>query len=81
EVKTGLITGLLAEGDAALGELDDVIELWSLAHAREAAWSAGELRWHLRDLEYLSKQHLLKLDGLVGLASRGILRPGLALLA
>ncbi|HKP58574.1 MAG TPA: DUF5995 family protein [Polyangiales bacterium] len=81
EVKTRLITGLLAAGDVALGPVDDAIELWSLEHARESAWRTAELRWHVRDIDFLAEQQLATLDGLVGLASRGILRPGLALLA
>lgn len=81
DVKARLITGLLAAGDVALGPVDDAIELWSLEHARESAWRAAELRWHVRDIDFLAEQQLAALDGLVGLASRGILRPSLALLA
>ena len=78
KVKATLVTGLLAAGDVALGPIDDAVELWSLEHARDAAWHAAELRWYIRGSELLSVQHLATLDGLVGLASRGILRPGLA---
>lgn len=80
QVKTVLVTGLLGAGDVALGPIDDAVELWSLEHARSAAWCTAELRWHLRVSDFLSAQQLSTLDGLVGLASRGILRPSLGLI-
>lgn len=81
QVKSELITGLLGDADRALGPVDDAVQLWSLERAREAAWQAAELRWHLRVSSFLSDQHLATIDGLVGLASSGILRPSLVLVA
>lgn len=80
-VKSELITGLLGEADRALGPVDDAVQLWSLEHARDAAWQAAELRWYLRGSQLFLDQQLAMLDSLVGLASCGILRPGLALVA
>jgi Family of unknown function (DUF5995) len=77
-VKSLLITGALAGVDAALGPIDDALELWSLERARDAAWVAAEVRWQLRASRFLLDQQLYALDGLVNLASRAILRPGIA---
>ena len=73
--KTVLLTGLVAEVDALLGQADDVFELWSLDRARDAAWVAGEVQWHLRTAPFLADQHLATLDQLVACAGRSMLLP------
>jgi len=75
DVKLWLLSGSLAELDEALGQLDDMLQLWSLKRAREAAWVAGEVRWALRSSPLLSRHHLDALDRMVGLTSRGLLHP------
>jgi hypothetical protein len=75
EAKVWLLTGALAELDRAFGPHDDVVQIWSLGRAREAAWIAGEIRWTLRAAEWLCRAHLESLDRMVGFASRGLLRP------
>lgn len=75
EAKAWLLTGALALGDAALGQVDDLLEMWSLKRAREAAWVASEVRWVLRVSPLISRHHLEALDRMVGLAGRGLLRP------
>jgi len=74
-VKTQLVTDALREFDDVLGELDDVIAMWNVERAREAAWTNAEALWAIRGLPHLSADFLKTLDGLVGLAGRGILRP------
>jgi len=74
-VKEELVTDALAQFDVALGDLDDVIALWKLQRAREAAWTNAEALWAIRGLPRLRTEFLKTLDRLVGFAARGLLRP------
>lgn len=73
EAKFFLFTGSLVHVDEALGRVDDVFELWSLERARDAAWIAAEVQWHLAATPFLARQHLDSLSRLVGYASRNVL--------
>jgi uncharacterized protein DUF5995 len=75
EAKPGLLTRAERDLDVALGELDDVLAMFSVKRARDAAWVAAEVRWALRGSPVLARHHLEALDRLVGLASRGLLLP------
>ena len=57
------------------GHVDDVVAMWDVARARDAAWTNGMALWHLRDEPDLAAQFLLTLDRMVGLAGRGLLEP------
>jgi hypothetical protein len=57
------------------GHVDDVVAMWDVARARDAAWTNGLALWRLRDDPGLSAQFLLTLDRMVGLAGRGLLQP------
>jgi Family of unknown function (DUF5995) len=74
-VKQELVTEALRDFDVALGEVDDVIALWKLERAREAAWTQAEALWAIRGLPHLSSELIETLDRLVGFAGRGLLRP------
>jgi hypothetical protein len=74
-VKQELVTDALRDFDVALGEVDDVIAMWKLERAREAAWTQAEALWAIRGLPHLSSEFLETLDRLVGFAGRGLLRP------
>jgi hypothetical protein len=74
-VKAELVTDALRDFDIALGDLDDVIAMWNLARAREAAWTNAETLWTLRGVPQLRNEFLRSLDRLVGFAGRGLLRP------
>src|SRR5712691_1037946 len=74
-VKSRFITGALAEADVALGQLDDCVAMWNVERAREAAWVNAEALWALRATPQLGSDFLHTLDGMVGFASRGLLRP------
>lgn len=76
DAKKFLFSDTLAHIDTVLGSVDDVLELWSMARARDAAWVAGEVQWQLRRAPFVAAQHLATLDQLVGLTSRGLLRCG-----
>jgi hypothetical protein len=75
EVKAQLITDALRDFDVALGELDDVIALWNVERAREAAWTNAQALWALRGLPHLRAEFVNALDRMVGFAGRGVLRP------
>jgi hypothetical protein len=77
QVKQFLATGIVGEIDQDLGEIDDVIAIWSVRKARETAWTNAEILWHLRSIPIptLTDDLLLNLDRLVGLSSQGLLLP------
>jgi len=71
--KRELLTGIIAIADDLLGRIDDVVAMWSVVEARNAAWTNGETLWALRGIPLLSEQFHDTLDGFVGFASRGLL--------
>jgi Family of unknown function (DUF5995) len=75
QVKAELVTDALRDFDLALGDQDDVIAMWNLARARDAAWTNAETLWALRGVPQLRNEFLRSLDRLVGFAGRGLLRP------
>lgn len=78
-VRTVLATGLLGEIEQALGDLDNLFAMWKVRSAREAAWTNGEVVWHLRGTPVLRREFLARLDSMTGFASRGLLLPAIGL--
>ena len=74
-VKPTLVTGPFAAVDATFGRLDDVLAMWKVEKAREAAWVNAETLWVLRDAPRLQRSFLRTLDRTVGFAGRGLLVP------
>jgi hypothetical protein len=74
-VKLELATGLVGVAEQALGRLDDVVAMWKVRRAREAAWANAETLWALRDLPLVAGRYALALDRTVGFAGRGLLLP------
>jgi len=74
-VKTWLLTDAVAELDRDFGSVDDVIAIWSVERARDAAWIRAQVLWHLRALPALRDQYLEINDRATELASRGLLVP------
>jgi hypothetical protein len=72
-VKPGLLPPDLAKADAALGRLDDVLAMWKVARARDAAWSGAETVTRLP--RAAREPYLDALAGTVGFAGRGLLVP------
>lgn len=58
-----------------IDRLDDVVAMWHVRRAREAAWTNGEALWALRADPELSSSYLVALDRMVGLTARGLLVP------
>jgi Family of unknown function (DUF5995) len=76
-VKHEFLTGMVGVADEVFGRIDDVIAMWSITEARDAAWTNAETLWALRDHPDLTAAFEDTLDGTVGFASRGLLIPTL----
>jgi hypothetical protein len=63
--------------DEALGRVDDVVAMWSVERARDAAWTNAQALWALRSNPPVRDAFLLSLGRMVGLTSRGLLLPTL----
>jgi hypothetical protein len=74
-VKIEFARGVVADLDRALGSLDDVLAMWNVERARDAAWVNGEALYTLRAVPPLARRFLASLDRMVGFAGRGLLRP------
>jgi Family of unknown function (DUF5995) len=68
-----MATGVIGDVAHDMGRLDDVIAMWNVRKARDAAWVNGEVLWSLRDREELSRDYLAVLDRMAGFAGRGLL--------
>jgi hypothetical protein len=77
ELQQVLSTGLIGAIDLALGNVDTLLAMWKVRNAREAAWTNGEVVWHLRATPRLRREYLVRLDHMVGFAGRGLLAPRL----
>jgi hypothetical protein len=77
-VKSQYVTGWLAWIDRIIHRfqrIDDVVAMWDVNRARDAAWTNARALWALGDEQPLAGDYLLALDRMVGLASRGLLVP------
>ena len=82
-LKAGYLTGWTGLLDRILHRfhrLDDVVAMWDIRRARDAAWTNGEALWALRQTPQLAADFLASLDRMVGLAGRGLLIPSDSLL-
>jgi hypothetical protein len=75
DVKDLYLDQLARRLDAAFDGVDDVVAMWSVGAARNAAWTNGEVMWHLRSIGPIADAYLATLDRTVGFASRGLLTP------
>jgi hypothetical protein len=79
EMKAWMMTGLLKELDLAFNPVDDVVAVWNVERARDAAWVGAEVIWSLRSLPPLRGDYEAANDRAVGFAGRALLTPvGLA---
>jgi hypothetical protein len=82
-LKRSYLTGWLGWIDRLVHRfhrIDDIVAMWDVGRARDAAWTNGQALWALRDEPSLADQFLLTLDRIVGLAGRGLLIPADSLL-
>lgn len=78
QVKGAYLTGWLAWIDRLVHRfrrIDDVVAMWDVDRARDAAWTNAQALWALGSEPSLAGDYLLALDRMVGLASRGLLIP------
>jgi hypothetical protein len=75
QVKPEFSTGVIGVIDEIAGRTDDVAAMWKVRKARGAAWTNAEVLWTLQPFPRLRTSFFDKLDGLTGLASRGLLLP------
>jgi hypothetical protein len=83
KIKSSYVSGWLARADRLLHRfhrIDDVVAMWDIGRARDAAWTNGQALWALRDEPPLASHFLETLDRMVGLGSRGLLIPADSLL-
>jgi hypothetical protein len=78
QVKQQYVTGWLRTLDRLVhrvDRIDDVVAMWDVGRARDAAWTNGEALWAIRDDAELAQAYLDSLDRMVGFAGRGLLVP------
>lgn len=73
QVKDMYLDDLMRTLDVAFEDVDDVAAMWSVAAARDAAWTNAQALWHLRAVPFVASAYLRTLDRTVGFASRGLL--------
>ena len=77
-VRSDYLTGPLGLLDRVVHRfhrIGDVVAMWDVTRAREAAWANAQALWALRSQPELSSRYLVALDRMVGLVGRGLLRP------
>src|SRR5881394_2093667 len=69
-VKSAYLTGWLAWIDRLvhrLHRIDDVVAMWDVGRARDAAWTNAQALWALGDESQLASDYMVTLDRMVGL--------------
>jgi hypothetical protein len=75
QMKAWMMTGLLKELDEVFNPVDDVVAVWDVERARDAAWIRAEVLWQLRALPPLRNDYEEMNDRAVGFAGRALLTP------
>jgi Family of unknown function (DUF5995) len=78
EVKQQFLGGWLRKLDRVVhrfDRIDDVVAMWDVSRARDAAWTNAEALWSLRGQRDVYDAYLTTLDRSVGFAGRGLLVP------
>jgi hypothetical protein len=78
KIKRSYVTGWLGVVDRIVHRvhrIDDVVAMWDVARARDAAWTNAQAMWALHGDPALESEFLATLDRMVGLAGRGFLIP------
>ena len=75
ELKPEFAVGLVGVIDTLAGNVDDVVAMWNVRKARAAGWTNAEVLWTLKPAPLVQARFFDRLDGLTGLASRGMLLP------
>lgn len=78
KIKHLYLSGWLAVADRIVHRfhrIDDIVAMWDVGRARDAAWTNGHALWALRDEQQLASEFIEVLDRMVGFAGRGLLVP------
>ena len=67
--------GLLLRMDQRIGGVENCIDSWSIARAREAAWIDARALWRVREHEHLRLRYERALDEATALAGHALLLP------
>lgn len=73
--KKTLMVRLLGDALPPVSHLEDTIGAWSVAAAREAAWTNAEVLWAFRGMPDLYGRVLSGIDGLTTVAGKAQLVP------
>ena len=73
DVRTDFSVGIVGVIDELGHDVDDAVAMWKVRAARAAAWTNAKVMWTLRDVPALHDEFFERLDGLTGLAGRGLL--------
>jgi hypothetical protein len=74
-IKARFAVGLVGVADDALGRIDDVVATWSVARARDSAWTHAETLRALRRIPRLREKFEVTLARTVGLVGRALVIP------
>ncbi len=75
QAKAQLLTGLLGDNLPSVNYVEDMIAAFGLRTSREAAWTNGEILFHVEPIPGLGDRFLDGLDDAATLAARGLLAP------
>ena len=76
QVKPQFAVGIVGQIDAVAGNVDDILAMWKIGAAREAAWTNAEVLWTLGSAgadRVLRDAFAANLDRFTGFAGRGLL--------
>jgi hypothetical protein len=73
--KKTLMVRLLGDALPAVSHLEDTVGAWSVAAAREAAWTNAEVLWEFRGMPLLYGRVMSGIDGLTTVAGKALLVP------
>ncbi len=75
QVKEWLEGAFLRQIEFEVGRIEDVIAIWSVEHARDAAWTRAETQWEVRGINAIASGYATVIDKFAGLATRALLLP------
>ncbi|HUO07938.1 MAG TPA: DUF5995 family protein [Phycisphaerae bacterium] len=73
QVRETLLVGTPLASGGDFAPLEDILAMWSVDAARQAAWDHSQAFWNLRGLPPIQSASLDALDGLTELASNGLI--------
>jgi hypothetical protein len=75
QAKTQLLTGLLGDDLPSIDYVENMVAAFGLRTSREAAWTNGEILFHIEAIPGLGKRFLTGLDNAAARAAHGLLAP------